>query len=307
MNEATGNKKEKKKKNYHYRYYIIDNVSKLADQPTLFLYHFSFLLFFPTFQTVIHPNKHSFNYENNYSYNKDTKTIVPFQNQKKKKKKKKRKETGARNDSQRRNRVKIYRKEGGVKLKTHLGQLLALVVRQQRPQRLETGVNALHPTSFIAVGDFSPHTLLLLHMASRCDAADVAGTVPVAQRNVLTSNTAGCRAVALRLLLLLLLRISDLGDRHARGHRALLYRSNASVNTEIPCFIANQSQFCLVDLIKLDQIKKISFLDLSVNFSLEYFAQSAATKSLPTKINKQVCDCSDGRHLREINFCLMFY
>lgn len=111
---------------------------------------------------------------------------------------------------------------------TYLGKFFALVVRQQRPQRLETGVNTLHPTSFIAVGDFSPHTLLLLHVASRCHTADVAGTIAVAQRNVLTSNTARYCAVALRLLLLLLLRINDLGDRHARGHRALLHCSNAS-------------------------------------------------------------------------------
>ena len=65
---------------------------------------------------------------------------------------------------------------------TYLRKFLALVVRQQRPQRLETGVNTLHPTSFIAVGDFSPHTLLLLHVASRCHTADVAGTISVAQR-----------------------------------------------------------------------------------------------------------------------------
>lgn len=80
---------------------------------------------------------------------------------------------------------------------TYLRKFLALVVRQQRPQRLETGVNTLHPTSFIAVGDFSPHTLLLLHVASRCHTADVAGTISVAQRNVLTSNTARYCAVAL--------------------------------------------------------------------------------------------------------------
>ena len=38
MNEATGNKKKEKKKkkqNYHYRYYIVDNIFKLAAQPTL--------------------------------------------------------------------------------------------------------------------------------------------------------------------------------------------------------------------------------------------------------------------------------
>ena len=192
---------------------------------------------------------HTIKYENSTSQ----------KNQKRKKEKKKRRETGAKNDSpiilnSQREESASKREMGssrteGVEKVTHLGQLLALVVRQQRPQRLETGVNALHSTSFIAVGDFSTHTLLLIHMASRCDAADVAGTVPVAQRNVLTSNTAGYRAVALRLLLLLLLRISDLGDRHARGHRALLYRSNASVNTsEIPCFIANQ----YLNFIKLD-------------------------------------------------------
>jgi len=71
---------------------------------------------------------------------------------------------------------------------TYLGQLFALVMRQQRPQRLESSVDALHPTSLVAVGDFSPHSLLLLHVAARRNTADVADTVSVAQRNVLTSN-----------------------------------------------------------------------------------------------------------------------
>lgn len=52
------------------------------------------------------------------------------------------------------------RQEGS---ETDLAEFLALVVRQQRPQRLETGVDALHSPPLVAVGDFPPDPLLGLH------------------------------------------------------------------------------------------------------------------------------------------------
>lgn len=96
---------------------------------------------------------------------------------------------------------------------------------QQRSQGLESGIDALHTASLVAVGDFSPHSLLLLHVAARRETADVVvDTVAVAQRNVLTSNPSAGTDVTLGLLLLLrLLRcVYDRGDRHRGGHRAVV-------------------------------------------------------------------------------------
>jgi len=108
-------------------------------------------------------------------------------------------------------------------------------MRQQSPKRLESSVDALHTTSLVAVGDLSPYSLLLLHVAARRDTADVvADTAAVAQRDVLASNPASSPDVALGLRWLLLLRllllsISDFGDRHIRGHRAVLDSLDAPV------------------------------------------------------------------------------
>lgn len=52
----------------------------------------------------------------------------------------------------------------GRRKSSHLGQLLAVVVRQEGAQRLEAGVDALHPPTLVAVGDLSPDSLLLLHL-----------------------------------------------------------------------------------------------------------------------------------------------
>lgn len=48
----------------------------------------------------------------------------------------------------------------------YLAELLALVVREERPQRLKAGVDTLHPSSLVAVGDFPPDPLLLFHAAA---------------------------------------------------------------------------------------------------------------------------------------------
>lgn len=124
----------------------------------------------------------------------------------------------------------------GVNVKPHttyLGQFLALVMRQQCLQRLESGVDALHTTSLVAVGDFSPYSLLLLHVAARRGTVDVGDTVAVAQRNVLTSNPSASSDVTFGLLLLVLWSVSGFGNRHARGYRAVVYRLDASANIKI--------------------------------------------------------------------------
>ena len=51
--------------------------------------------------------------------------------------------------------------------KTHLAELFALMLGQQRSQRLEARVDALHASPLVGVGDLSPDALLLLHVARR--------------------------------------------------------------------------------------------------------------------------------------------
>ena len=50
-----------------------------------------------------------------------------------------------------------------IDLRHYLGQLLALVVRQQRAQVGEARVDALHAAPLVAVGDLAADSLLLLH------------------------------------------------------------------------------------------------------------------------------------------------
>lgn len=46
---------------------------------------------------------------------------------------------------------------------THLAEFLPLVVRQQRSERLEAVVDALHPPALVAVRNLPPDPLLRLH------------------------------------------------------------------------------------------------------------------------------------------------
>lgn len=46
---------------------------------------------------------------------------------------------------------------------TYLTQLFAFVVWQERSQALKTSIDALHPSSFIAIRNFASHTLLVFH------------------------------------------------------------------------------------------------------------------------------------------------
>lgn len=65
------------------------------------------------------------------------------------------------------------------RIATYLRQLLAFVMGQQGPERLEAGVDALHAPAFVAVGDLSPHPLLLLHVAARAGPAATAAASAV--------------------------------------------------------------------------------------------------------------------------------
>lgn len=59
---------------------------------------------------------------------------------------------------------------------TYLAEFFALVVRQQRAQTLEAGVDALHAPPLVAVGNLASHALLVV----RVQAADAAVTAAVA-------------------------------------------------------------------------------------------------------------------------------
>lgn len=97
---------------------------------------------------------------------------------------------------------------------THLAELLALVVWQQVAQTLESCIDALHPSSLVAVGDLSPHLLVVQHHAATLLLAtrrtglagllqDLFAVAPVAARTGARASTAV--AVLLQLLQMLLL------------------------------------------------------------------------------------------------------
>lgn len=97
---------------------------------------------------------------------------------------------------------------------THLAELLALVVWQQVAQTLESCIDALHPSSLVAVGDLSPHLLVVQHHAATLLLAtrrtglagllqDLFAVAPVAARTRARASTAV--AVLLQLLQMLLL------------------------------------------------------------------------------------------------------
>lgn len=70
----------------------------------------------------------------------------------------------------------------------YLAKFFAFVVWQQGSQTLETGINALHSSSFVAVGYFAAHSFLGLHVDGSA-AASTAATLLFSIESVCARET----------------------------------------------------------------------------------------------------------------------
>lgn len=62
------------------------------------------------------------------------------------------------------------------KTSTNLAEFFALMMRQQGPQALKSGVDALHPPPLVRVGNLAPDSPLLVHVLSGFQQQGPAGT-----------------------------------------------------------------------------------------------------------------------------------
>ena len=62
--------------------------------------------------------------------------------------------------------------EAAEKTLSYLAQLFSFVMRQKRPQALESSVDALHPTALVGVGDLATDATLLIDRAAAAVAAE---------------------------------------------------------------------------------------------------------------------------------------
>jgi len=84
---------------------------------------------------------------------------------------------------------------------TYLAQLLALVSREKRSQTLESGIDALHASPLVAVGDFPAHPLLAVHKGFSRAVSIAQGPAPASSAAFGGIRTAHARLATLRTLM----------------------------------------------------------------------------------------------------------
>lgn len=84
---------------------------------------------------------------------------------------------------------------------TYLAQLLAFVSREQGSQTLESGIDALHASALVAVGDFPTHSLLAVHKGLSRTVSIAQGPAAPSSSTLGGIRTAHARLSALRTLM----------------------------------------------------------------------------------------------------------